>query len=192
MGFRDIWPFFSEHGGHDRAHGYRMGALTTDDTQDTSWEQGYWLAVDAAVGDINEVVDGAVDPAGGLHYIAAASSAALIKTNGGTSAAATHDIIVPVFDVYGGAEFWTRNITDTDDTQIGPISGGGSGAMTGVLIGVTADGWVDDTTATMIGHAHGIDINGDFFVITRLLDVNNRDSWLTGAVVDKIVFRRNV
>lgn len=192
MGFRDIWPFFSEHGGHDRVHSYRMGALVTNDTEDTSWSQGYWLVIDAAVGDINMEVDGAVDPAGGLHYIAAASSADLITANGGTSGAATHDIYVPVYDVYGGAEFWTRNVTDTNDTQIGPISGGGSGAMTGVLVGVTADGWVDDTTATMIGHEHGIDINGDFFVITRLLDVNNNDTWLTGAVADKIVFRRNV
>ena len=186
MAARDIMPFVSEHGGTSRIVSYRMGALTTNDTEDTSWLEGEVLVVNAAVGDIDAEIDGAADPAGGLHAIAAGSSQGLISVNNGTSGATTHAITVPCYDIYDGGEFVTRNVYNNSDTNIGP---NGSGAMTGVLVGVTADFWVDDSATA---HEHGLDINGDFFVITRILDANNKDTYLSGGTADKVVFKRNI
>lgn len=173
----DIRPVVDAHGGHKLMRHFRMGALTTDATEDTSWERGEILLLDAAVGDINPAgtgAGGAEDPSGGLHYIAAAGSSELIAHNNGTSGAATHDISVPVYDVNNGGEFKTQNVYSNSDTNLGP---GGNGAMTGVLIGVTCDFWVDDSATA---HIHGIDINGDYFTITRIVDSEGRDTWLTG------------
>jgi hypothetical protein len=167
-----------------------MDAAATNDTEDTSWVEGEVLVVDATVGDIGPETDGAIDPAGGLHYIAAAGSADLIQQYNATSGSPAN-VRVPVFDFYGGGEFMTQNVTDTDDTQLGPAAGpaGGSGAMTGVLVGVTADLWCDDSAAL---HHFSLDINGDFFVITKILDVNNEDILISGGTADKIIFRRNI
>ena len=193
MPLNDIRPFASEHGGHDRVQNFRMGALTTDTGEDTGWLRGYIMIVDAGVGDINAGNDAAIDPATGLSgYIATSDSAGLIAANKATSGAATFLIPVPVYSMYGGAEFVTRNVYNNSDTNLGPSTGTGDGTMTGVFVGVSCDLHVDDSTATMIGHDHGIDINGNYFTITRILDANGQDSWRTGATADQIVFRRQI
>lgn len=187
MAARDIMPFISERGGHNRVIAIRMGGGTTTATEDTSWLEGEVVEIDAAAGDLNASgtgAGGAEDPAGGLHYIAAASSESLINKFQATSGAATHNIMVPVYDLYDGGEFVTRNVYNNSDTNIGPA---GDGTMTGVLVGVTCDLWVDDSAAA---HDHGLDINGDYFIITRILDANGEDTAVSGGTADKVVFKR--
>ena len=186
----DIRPFASEHGGHDLLRYFRMGTNVTDTGENSSWERGYWmLNIIASAHTLPFTGNDVDDPAGRDIYVAAASSAGLIQSRGGTSGAATHAIRVPVYDIYSGAEFKTRNVFNNTDTNLGPISGGGDGTMTGVVVGATADIYVDDSTATMVGHVHGIDINGDWFEITRLLDDLGEDTFISGNTVDWIVFR---
>ena len=186
----DIRPFASEHGGHDKLVYFRMGNLTTKTSgEDTSWERGYWMLDVVADADMNVATDGD-DPAAEPNiYVAAASSAGLIQTRGGTDGAATHAIRVPCYDVYSGMEFKTRNVFSGTDTNLGPISGGGDGTMSSVVVGADADIWVDDSTATMVGHVHGLDIAGDFFDITRILDDLGEDTYISGRTADWIVFR---
>ena len=145
---------------------------------------------DAAQADMNVVTDGD-DPVtvGANIYVAAASSAGLIQSRGGTDGAATHAIRVPVYDIYSGMEFKTRNVFNGGDTNLGPVSGGGDGTMTGIVVGTTYNVWVDDSTATMVGHVHGLDLAGDFFEITRLIDDLGEDTYISGNTVDWIVFR---
>ena len=188
----DIMPFASEHGGHDLLRYFRMGALTTATSgEDTSWERGYWMLDVVADADMNPIVDGADDPAAEpFIYVAAASSAGLIQTRGGTSGAATHAIRVPCYDIYSGMEFRTRNVfAAASDTNVGPIAGAGDGTMTNVVVGATADVWVDDTTATMVGHVHGLDLAGNFFEITRILDTSGEDTFISSGTADWVVFR---
>ena len=191
MPIDDIRPFASQNGGHDKIQYFRMGALTTATSgQDTSWERGYWMINNAGQADMDVATDGD-DPVtvGSNLYVAAASSAGLIQSRGGTDGAATHAIRVPVYDPYSGMEFKTRNVFSGDDTNLGPISGGGDGTMTGILVGTTYNVWVDDSTATMVGHVHGLDLAGDFFEITRLIDDLGEDTYISGNTVDWIIFR---
>ncbi len=183
MAFRDIRPYSSARGDHTRILHFRMGALTTDSAEDTSWLEGNIMLLSNTVGDIDAHIDGTLAPDGGLAYLAAAGSADLILKNGGTSGAATHDIMVPVYDFTQGDEFTTANISAGDDTQLDLDSAT-------VLIGTTADLWVDDSVATMVGHLHGLDNAGDYFVITRKLDANGRNSLITGETTVEIVFKR--
>ena len=191
MAFDDIRPFESQNGGHDTINHFRLGGAITNTVEDTSWERGYVLQIDPAVGDINPEIDGTVDPAEGFTYLAMASSANLIAAAKGVSGAASHDITVPCYAMGEGMSFRTRNAFNNNDTNVGPATGTGSGAMTGIFVGVTCDLWVDDTTTTMVGHDHGIDINGNFFTITRILDDQGRDTWASGGTADWIVFRAN-
>jgi len=185
MARRDIWPYASEHSGHDRLLHARMGALTTDSGAYTSWLEGEIVVVNAAVGDLDYALagaGGAVDPVGGLHGIAAASSQNLIAMHGEASGAATHDIMVPYFDFYHGQEFVTGNVYNGGDAEL-DLDGGA------VLVGVTADLWVDDAVAA---HNHGLDIAGNYFTIIRRLDALGRDSDISGDTTTSVVFRRNV
>jgi hypothetical protein len=159
---------------------FRMGALTTDGAEDTSWNVGEVLRVEAAVGDINEHTDGAADPSDGTYYLAAAGSAELILANGGTSGADTHDIYVPVYDMTQGDEFVTANVVSGDDTQLALT------VAAGVVVGVTGDLWTDDAAAA---HVHNLDIGGNFFVITRRLDALGRDADISGAACTRVVFK---
>ena len=190
MSFRDFVPYASPHGGNAHTLFYRMGALTTNSVEDTHWLEGEYLIIDPAVGDIDVAVDNSNDPETGLGGIAAASSEALIAKYGATSGAATFTIGVPVYDIYGGTEFSTQHIFNNSDTDLGPTSGGGDGTLTGVFVGVTADIWVDDSTTA--AHVHGLDINTNYFTITRLLDAQGHDTFVSGNAVERIVFRRNI
>jgi hypothetical protein len=175
MPAQDIMPFRSEHGGVPPLYYFRMGALTTDTTEDTSWEVGYILTLDPSAGDINAEVDGAVAPSKKTTFIAAASSADLIQLHNGTSGAATHNIYVPCYSLADGTEFITRWAYNNSDTELAITAAGG------IYQGVTGDLWVDDGTATMVGHRHGFDINGDGCIVTRVLDEQGRDSAEVGA-----------
>ena len=182
MARHDIMPYLSEHGGHRRTVSFQVGGGTTDTGEDTSWRAGNVVRVDAAVGDVNPHVDGAADPADGTYYIAAADSQGLISLNGGTSGGATHLFEVPCYDLADGQEFVTANVYNNSDTELD--------LDTGFQVGDTADLWVDDATATLDGHNHGIDINGDFFTITRKLDALGRNSDISGDTTTRITFRR--
>ena len=188
----DIMPFVSEHGGHDKINYFQMGDVTTSTVEDTSWERGYWLQYIVGDPGVDALVDGTDDPASITNQIvvSAASSAGLIQTRGGTSGAATHAIRVPCYDVYSGMEFRTRNVfASGSDTNVGPLAGAGDGTMTNVVVGATADVWVDDTTATMVGHVHGLDLAGNFFEITRILDTSGEDTFISSGTADWVVFR---
>jgi len=167
-----------------------VDSATATSGQDTAWERGYWMVFTSSAGTVTPAVD-PDDPAsvGTSIYLAAASSAGLIQSRGGTDGAATHSIRVPCYDIYSGAEFRTRHVFSGGDTDIGPISGGGDGTMGSVTVGATANPYVDDSTGTMIGHVHGIDIAGDWFEITRLIDDLGEDTFISGRTVDWIVFR---
>jgi hypothetical protein len=179
MAARDIMPFTAATA--RPALSFRMGALTTDSTEDTSWNIGEVLILDAAVGDINEHPDGTLAPDGGLAYLAAAGSAELIALAGATSGAATHAIEVPCWDVTGGEEFVCTNVYSGDDTELALT------VAAGVIPGITADFWTDDSAAA---HKHGLNIAGDYFVITRMLDADNRNFLISGAACVKVVFKR--
>ena len=187
----DIMPFTSEHGGLDRILYFRMGASTTNTGENDSWERGYWMIYNQGAADIDAANTDQEDPASITNpiYVSAASSAGLIQTRGGTSGAATHAIRVPVYDIYSGMEFRTRHVFSNSDTDLGPVSGGGNGTMTSVVVGATADVYIDDSTATMVGHVHGLDITGNWFEITRILDATGEDTFISGATADWIVFR---
>ena len=188
----DIMPFTSEHGGLDRILYFRMGASTTNTGENDSWERGYWMIYNQGAADIDAANTDQEDPASITNpiYVSAASSAGLIQTRGGTSGAATHAIRVPCYDIYSGMEFRTRNIfASGSDTNVGPIAGAGDGTMTNVVVGATADVWVDDTTATMVGHVHGLDLAGNFFEITRILDTSGEDTFISSGTADWVVFR---
>lgn len=193
MAARDIMPALSEHGGHNSVRHFRMGALTTDATEDTSWLEGEVLLLDGAAGDINYGGVGAagtISAAGGLTFVAAASSAGLIAAAGGTSGAATHNIMVPCYDMADDQQVWvTRNVFDNSDTNIGPA---GTGTNLTLLVGMLVDLWVDDSSFP--GHVWGLDLNaGAHFVVERILNATGQDIGLTGEAVtlaDKILFRR--
>ena len=83
-----------------------------------------------------------------------------------------------------GQEFITRNVFSNSDTALDPTE------ANGVYQGVTCDFWVSDATATMVGHIHGIDINGDGMIVTRVLDAQGRDSHEPGVgTLTYVVFK---
>ena len=171
----DIMPFRSEHGGVPPIHYFRMGALTTADTENTSWLAGHVMTLDPAAGDINAHTDGAVAAGATTTFISAASSADLLQLHNGTSGAATHNIYVPCYSLFDGTEFITRFAYNNSDTELAITSGGG------IFQGVTGDLWCDDVVTTLVGHRFGFDINGDGAIVTRVLDQQGRDSAMDGA-----------
>lgn len=178
----DIMPYRAELGGHVRVQSFQVGGGVTNDTEDTSWRTGNIVRVDAAVGDINPHVDGTADPSDGTYYIAAADSEAVISINGGTSGATTHAFECSVYDLNDGTEFTTANVYNASDTELD--------LDTGFQVGDTADLWVDDATATVDGHNHGLNVAGDWFTITRKLDADGKNSDISGATTTAIVFKR--
>jgi len=190
MARHDIMPAVSEHGGHSRTIGFPVGANTTIDTADTSWQVGELVTIDGAAGDINASADGALDPAGGLIHVAAGSSQGeIVKAGGlGATTGAADGNLTPVWTFEPGVEFKTRNVFDNSDTNIGP---GGSGAMTGVIVGETCDLWRDDTAATGAPNGtFGIDINGNHFIITRIVDSRGQSTSISGDTADLVYFAR--
>lgn len=198
----DIRPYRSAHGSHTRTLTFQMGAGSTATGEDTAWLEGYIMEVDPAVGDINPATNGNVDPkdfatggtGGGAHggvYIAAGSSQGLMSRQVGPSnvsgitAGQISDILVPVWEFLPDVEFITANVFSNSDTLVD--------LDTGFQIGDGCDLWVDDSTATMAGHNHGLDINTtNTFVITGKLDSLGQSSLVSGNTTTHVLFRIKV
>lgn len=183
MARHDIMPYSSPLGGTTEIVNFSIGIGTSSATEDTSWRAGNIVILDAAVGDVNPATDGTLEPGPGLHYLALVDSASIIAHYGLTDPVAAGEFaMVPCVPLTKGQEFTTAFISSGDDTQLGLDTAT-------VLIGATADLWVDDSVATVDGHIHGLDIAGNFFMITRKLDALGRDSLISGAATTKLVFR---
>lgn len=192
MGAYDIMPFTASRGGHHRQIALPVGANTTAATANTSWLTGEILEITYAedAGDVDVTPDGSALPNTGLIYIAAGSSEGILQSRTGALTAGGADgLMAPCWVMDHGTEFVTRNAFNNNDTNVGPA---GSGAMTGVGIGVTCGLWRDNTNpGTVSGDVNGdmgIDVNTTSCVVTRLLDVNNQDTSVSGGDTDKIVF----
>ena len=190
----DIMPAVSEHGGHSRIVGLPVGGSTSLATADTSWQIGEVCTIDEAAGDVNVSADGALDPTtltAVLVLAAGSSQGEIIKAAGlaGTTGDADGNL-APFYTFEPGVEYQTRNVFNNSDTNIGP---GGSGAMTGVLVGVTADLWRDNagTVGTNTANGNfGIDINGNYFTITGIFDALGRPTSVSGGTADHVKFMR--
>lgn len=188
----DIRPYDLESGRHRIRHFLLdptvTGAVDTLAEQDTSHLEGNIVSVDPAVGDILVADDGAFDPATGLHLIAAVSSQGMITHNNlADPVAAAGPRMLPCYDVTTGAEFSTSIVS----TNAGAAGDTALDLTAAVFVGMSADFWVNDTVATAIGHRHYIDVNGDFFIITRKLDALGRDSDQSGQACVQVVFKSN-
>lgn len=184
----DIKPVASSVGGGSHAHveTFGMNVGTTQDTEDTSWLRGNWLLVDGSVGDIGPEIDGAILSSAGLIYVAASDSAATIQlwNTATTVATATGVGMQPTYDPSAGGTFSTTLVVTNNDTAITL----GTGAA---RVGATADGWVDDSTATLVGHNHGLDTNVAWYTITRIIDANGIDWYIdTAGTLQDAHFRR--
>lgn len=188
-----ILPFI-QSADKPRVLSFAVGAATSKNTAGTSWKAGEVVVVTAASSDIDVAPDGTSDPAAGLVFLAAGSSEGMIvkaKGIGGATGDADGDLC-PVYRFDPGVEFMTRNVFSGSDTNIGPA---GSGAMTGVTIGADADLWRDNTNPGPVsGNVNGdfgLDLAGDFFTITRLLDSMGRDVSVSGGTPYWVVFARD-
>ncbi len=184
MSARDIWPFAPNGDAKGPAvRHFQMGAGTTDSGEDTGFLEGNWMVLDTAVGDINPLVDGADAPGPGDIFVSAASSRALkaISLVRDGNATGIARIMVPCYDVTDGSEFVTRLAYNNNDTELDLDSG--------FQIGDTFGCWVDDAVTTLVGHNHGIDLNGSGFIVTRKLDAQGRDSIISGAATTQVVFK---
>jgi hypothetical protein len=189
MGARDIMPLSSVMGGHCTIIALPVGAATSAGAAGTSWEEGEVVEITEASGDIDVTPDGAADPKGGLVYIAAASSAGVMQTKKGSQVTGIADgLLCPCYVMEAGVKFVSRNVVDSNDTNIGPS---GDGTMASVTIGATCDLWRDDTNPGGVsGGVNGdfsFDINGDGMVITDILDSQNRPTSVSGGTADKVV-----
>ncbi len=174
MGVRDIMPFVSSHGGHARVLHFPITAATSAETVATSWKEGEVLELVSNT--LIVTPDQTADPHTGLVYIAAGSSAGLLKTKtGGTTTSDADGLAAPVYLMDEQTEFITRNVVNNNDTNIGPA---GDGTMTSVVIGATCDLWRDATNPGPVsGDVNGdfsFDINGNGMVITQILDSQKR------------------
>ena len=187
MGARDIMPLATGQNGV-RIQAFPITANTSANTAATSWREGE--VVELVSNAIIVTPDGAADPHTGLVYIAAASSEGLLRAKTfGTTVGDLDNELVPCYAFTPGVEFVTRNVVNGDDTNIGPA---GSGAMTNVVVGATADLWRDNTNpGTVSGDVNGdfsIDIAGNGFIITQILDSRGDDTAVSGNTADKVVF----
>lgn len=183
MAALDVMPF---EAGENKptARSFRIGALTTNDTEDSSWLVGNWMVFNAGADDIDALTDGTDDPVSGNIFVSTTSSRGEIQSKGLTSGAATHAARTTVLQVTKGAQFITKNAFNGDDTNIGP-----AGTNT-IGVGDTGDVWVSDATSTLAGHIHGLDTSADYFTVTRVLDANKEDTYVSGATAAWLVFER--
>ncbi len=192
MGARDIMPLATGQAGV-RIQGFPVGANTTAAVAGTSWLEGEVVEITAGTGDIDLTPDGAADPKLGLVFIAAASSEGMLRAKTfGTTTGDIDGLICPVYTFEVGVEFVTRNVVSGSDTNIGPA---GDGTMGSVTIGATGDLWRDDTNPGPVSGAingdFALDIGGNAFTITRILDSQGRDTSVSAGTPDKIVFTLN-
>jgi len=178
----DVRPFTSPLGGTTEAYSFPIADDTTSAGEDSAWLAGNWCVLNAD-GYLDPFVDGTADPGPGTKFISLTDSAGIIQMNNlGDPVVAGTQALAPCLPTSTGQEFITANIFSGDDTLISPD--------TGVDIGDTADIWVSDAVATLVGHVHGIDIAGNFFTITRKLDALGRDADISGQAATHVVFRQ--
>lgn len=190
MSRRDIWPFNNRL--NSDAYAFPVGAGTSKNTVNTSWREGEVLIITAASSDVDVAPAGTIDPAAGLAYLAKEPSEGMIVKAGGlaaTTGTADGDLTT-VYGFESGLEWSTRNVFSGSDTNIGPA---GSGALTGCTIGADCDLYraiTGTVTGAGVNGDFGIDLGGDYFTITRLLNSLGQDVSEFGGTVDRIVFAR--
>ncbi len=179
MATHDIMPWSSPRGGHDRVLTFRMGALSTDITTNTSFRAGEPMLQAVGTGDIDVIADGALNP-GTNHYVAAASSQQLISLNGGTSGAATHNIEVPVWAFFGpdAGYFVTQYVVTGSDVQLTTAQ------KDAIFVGDTV-GLNRDNTATGVANngengRFSVDTGGTGLKLINKLDDRGRQSDISG------------
>jgi hypothetical protein len=187
MSKRDIWPFTNRN--NSDAYGFSGASGSTKNTVNTSWKDGEVVTI--ATGSVVVSAAGTIDPSTGLIYLAKVpSEGAIVKAGGlaATSLAATSKP-EPFYAYESGVEFVTRNAYSGSDTNIGPA---GSGAMTGVTVGADCDLYrsVTGVIGGGVNGDFGIDVAGDWFTITRLLNSQGQDTSEFGGTVNWIVFAR--
>lgn len=185
MANQDVMPFTSAHGGHNRMEAWEMenagGAITATFLVGEFCVQG----APGTAGMVDEVaVNQHVITDATVHtfFVAAEDSQANIARLGDARyvdppAVTKPASMYPLSDKE--VEFETRNVFDNNDTNIGPA---GSNAMTGVAVGGTC-------CIRNAAGSHGIDIDDVGLVITRILDAQGEDTYLTGAAADKVIFK---
>lgn len=170
----DIMPYASAHGGHELLTSFIMEPAQTTGTEDTAWLEGNIAQTDGA-GGIGAAIDGTLDPNAGTIYLHLASSADIIQSHNLTSPVTSGtepEVTVQVFT--HGSCYVGTNLSSGDDTQLAVTI---SNFIPGTT---TANLWVDDSVATMVGHLHGFDNAGDYFVLDRVLDTLGRNAIVTG------------
>jgi len=186
----DIRPFASPRGGHDMVLHFTTDSTATYLTADSSWREGEVLLQDVAAGDIQVIADG-VEAVTTNHYIAAASSQAVLEAKGVASGTATPGVTVPVYPLTGpnSGYFITRNVVTGSDTQLT------SAQKDAILVGDTVGLWRDNTATGVASNGE----NGTFSVDTgstglkllRKLDAQGRDTDVSGQTCVYFVVGQN-
>ena len=188
MSRMDIWPFTNRL--NSDAYGFAGASGATKNTVSTSWKPGEVGTISGGTFQVSAA--GTIDPSTGLIYLAKTSSEGAIVKAGGLAATALGAASKPepVYAFESGVEFVTRNAFSGSDTNIGPA---GSGAMTGVTVGADCDLYravTGTVTGSGVNGDFGIDVAGDWFTITRLLNAQGQDTSEFGGTVNFIVFAR--
>ena len=177
----DVMPVTSEHGGHSRVEAFARAATPT-------YRPGEWVLV-SATGTIQEQAEAAAgatyNPT--LNRIAADDGLISPSRIGDTRYVDPPNTakLDSCYTLLSDVEFKTRNVFNTDNTNIGP-AGTFSAAL--VIVGDTC-GMHVTTVPTGVLALHGIEMSAAGLVITRLLDALGRDSALSGDAVDQVHFR---
>jgi len=188
MASRDIMPFTSPHGGGlERNVGWQIennGTIVT-----ATFRIGEVCLMDITNGQIDELPAGSVALDKAIHFLALEDAVANIRRIGDARYGNTPSPAYPAtFAVFSPeCEYVTKKVVNNLDTNLGPVSGGGSGLMTAVNVG-DACGIRVGAGGTLGAGNHAIDINTTGFRISRLLDSLGRDLFVTGAAVTATEF----
>lgn len=184
MAIRDIMPYASPHGGGlERNVAWQIENNGT--TVTATFRIGELVVVDAN-GQIDEVAAGQVSlttTTKGTTFLALEDAVANIRRIGdaryGNTPSPAYPCTVATFDP--DCEYITRNAFNGTDTNIGPA---GTNTLTTTNVG---DACGLRVTA---GGVHGLDLNTvTGFRISRILDSQGRDTYISGAATAFIVIR---
>jgi hypothetical protein len=187
MSSRDIMPFSSVHGGGiERNVAWQIENNGTAVT--ATFRIGEFCLMDITNGQIDELGAGSVALDKAIHFLSLEDAVANIRRIGDARYGNTPSPAYPATFAQFSPEcdYVTKKVCNNADTNLGPVSGGGSGAMTGVNVGDACG------IRVFAAGSHAIDINTTGFRISRLLDSLGRDTFVTGAAVtatEFIVFR---
>lgn len=187
---RDIWLFDSRQ--NSDAYAFQAASGTTKNTITTSFRSGEVCTI--AAGTAAVVAGGTIDPSTGLIYLAAVPSEGLVVKAGGLAATSlgANSPVAPFIGFESGIEFITRNVFNNADTNIGPA---GTGGMAGCTVGADCDLWRQTvanggTVGGGVNGDFGIDLNGDWFTITDILNAQGQPTSQFGGTPNWVVFER--